>query len=392
MTETAFADRRVGVAIVGLAGAVGTTVCAGLELLNRGSATTGLPLADVPWLVPYGQLVVRGWDVAETELLSAARDHGVLTPSQLNQAAEHLRGIKPWSGISGRPGIETLREQVERIAADISTFRLEEDLDSVVVVHLGPAEPLVEDADRRWPTAEALSVAIDRDDPNLPPSALYAAAAITARAGYVNFSTGLGADVSALRDLARRSGVPIAGRDGKTGQTLLKTALAPAFRARALRVRGWYSLNLLGNSDGATLRDPAAREGKIATKSIVLDEMLGYDVPDHIVHIDYYRPRGDAKEAWDAIDLVGFLDQDLQVRINFLCRDSILAAPLVIELARCIDLSLRHHDAGVIEELGFFFKSPMRQSDTTAAVHNVVEQERRLFGWLNERRNKEAEA
>ena len=172
------------------------------------------------------------------------------------------------------------------------------------------------------------------------------------------------------------------GKDGKTGQTMVKTVVAPGLRSRALRVDGWYSANLLGNRDGLALEDPGSLASKRATKSSALDDMLGYEVPDHLVDIRYYRPRGDAKEAWDNIDLIGFMGQRMQLKINFLCRDSVLAAPLVIELARLMDLAQRRGERGVQEQFGTFFKAPIC-GDGAPVEHALHRQEQRLHEWLD---------
>lgn len=377
---------RVGIAIVGLAGAVGTTVAAGLELFRQGEPATGMIMADVASLVPYQAVEIDGWDVTGSDLATAASQHGVLTDNQLKRVEDELRLRKPRDPLTAGRGVgegEPLRAQVDRVTADIAEFQSSKGLDSVVVVYLGPTEPLPSNPEERWPTLGSVDQAIDSDDSDLPVSSLYAYAAVSAGAGYVNFTPGLGADIPGILQFAGQRGIPLAGRDGKTGQTMLKTVLAPAFRARGLRVRGWYSLNLLGNGDGLTLRDPDAKSSKISTKTEVLDHTLGYSVDDHIVHIDYYAPRGDAKEAWDSIDIEGFLGQPMQIKVNFLCRDSILAAPIVIELARCLDLAMRRGESGVVQELGFFFKSPMQRDDSVPCVHDLFEQQAILRQWLN---------
>ncbi len=174
--------------------------------------------------------------------------------------------------------------------------------------------------------------------------------------------------------------MPLAGKDGKTGQTMMKSVLAPAFRARGLRVAGWFSTNLLGNEDGRTLNDPAAHRAKQKCKSDLLDQMLGYPVPSHLVQINYYPPRGDNKEAWDNIDLVGFLGKPMALKINFLCRDSILAAPLVVDLVRFMDLAARRGERGPQEWLSFYFKAPyVRQQP---AEHGLADQYRALLAHL----------
>jgi myo-inositol-1-phosphate synthase len=212
---------------------------------------------------------------------------------------------------------------------------------------------------------------------------LYAFAAIDAGIPYVNFTPSLAADTPALRDMATRLGVPVAGKDGKTGQTLLKTILAPGLRSRALNVDGWYSTNILGNRDGRALSDDDSLASKVETKGSVLDSILGYEVEDHIVDIRYYGPRGDNKEAWDNIDLTGFLGKKMQLKLNFLCRDSILAAPLVIELVRCVDLADRIGQGGVQEHLGAFFKSPMVEQGHVPE-HGLPSQQRALRQWLRQ--------
>ncbi|WP_375466242.1 inositol-3-phosphate synthase, partial [uncultured Methylobacterium sp.] len=175
--------------------------------------------------------------------------------------------------------------------------------------------------------------------------------------------------------------VPVAGKDGKTGQTMMKTVLAPAFKARALHVDGWFSTNILGNRDGLALNDPNSLQSKLNTKGTVLDSILGYPVEDHLVHIHYYRPRGDDKEAWDNIDVTGFMGQRMQIKVNFLCKDSILAAPLVIEIARVLDLAKKRGDGGVQEQLSTFFKAPMVRNGK-GPEHDFGKQGKMLLDWL----------
>jgi myo-inositol-1-phosphate synthase len=209
---------------------------------------------------------------------------------------------------------------------------------------------------------------------------LYAYAAISERIPYGNFTPSVSSDIPALIEFAEKQQVPIAGKDGKTGQTMIKTALAPAFKTRALKVEGWYSTNILGNRDGLALSDEASLASKIKTKSSVLDDILGYTVKDHIVDIRYYRPRGDDKEAWDNIDFRGFLGQPMQIKINFLCKDSILAAPLAIEIARLLDLAKHRNSSGIQEQLSVFFKLPM--SKNGKPEHDLYKQEAMLLNWL----------
>ena len=391
---------RLGVAIVGLGGAVATTAVAGAALLRAGGEPLGLPLAGLGaehagGLAPYEGLVFGGWDLYQGTLAEAARHHGVLEPAQLDAAAGALGAVTPWPaygderfcrGVTGdhRCADELpLRAVVDQLRADLRRFQDEHGLGRVVVVNLASTEAAPDLSAAAFQTAEAFEAAVDADDQGLPPAALYAYAAILEGVPYANFTPSVGADVPALVELAGRHGVPLAGKDGKTGQTLLKTVLAPGFRDRALHVEGWFSTNILGNRDGEALRDAGSLASKIGTKGSVLDQILGYPVDDHVVRINYYRPRGDAKEAWDNVDLVGFLGQRMQVKVNFLCKDSILAAPLVLEIARCLDLAGRAGRGGVAEAMGVFFKAPMTRAGALPE-HDFGKQQAALLGWLGE--------
>jgi myo-inositol-1-phosphate synthase len=393
----------VGLAVVGLGGAVATTAVAGLELLRRGTSDTsglplagveldGVPLETVTGMAGYTDLVVGGWDLDGSDLHKAAEQHGVLDSRQLEHAGPALSAISPWPAagdedfcrkVTGGNVVlaETRRAQVDAVRADLVRFRAEQDLDGLVLVNLASTERWPDPAAPALQSAEAFEAGLDADDRSITPAMVYAYAAIAEGVGYVNFTPSLAADVPALVELAERRGVPIAGKDGKTGQTMMKTVLAPAFRSRALTVEGWYSTNILGNRDGLALEDPDSLSSKLQTKASVLDSILGYTVEDHVVRIDYYRPRGDSKEAWDAIDLVGFLGQRMQVKVDFQCRDSILAAPLAIELARLTDLAAQRGEGGVQTQLGWFFKAPI-SADGRTPEHALHRQEQVLLDWL----------
>ena len=383
--------RKLGIAVVGVGGAVGTTMAAGIELIKKGAAGTGgLPLAGADAdLVDYGDISIAGWDLFPDHLAAAAENHDVLTHKQFVAVEENLRGVKPWPAISdprflanvdgsNRLGPATLRETVEKLRADLATFR--EAVDAVVVINLASTEKLAAEGNEIFNSLAGFERALDENSPDVSPAMLYAYAAITEGVPYGNFTPSLSADMPALIKLAEKQKVAIAGKDGKTGQTFIKTVLAPALKARALKVEGWYSTNILGNRDGLALSDQESLASKVKTKSSVLDDMLGYDVEDHIVDIRYYRPRGDNKEAWDNIDISGFLGQSMQIKVNFLCKDSILAAPLAIEIARCLDLAQRRGEYGIQEQLSIFFKLPMSKSKKPEhAFHRQVAM---LNDWL----------
>lgn len=382
----------MGIAVVGIGGAVGSTMAAGIELLKKGLiGTEGLPLANVgdAGLADYSDIVLAGWDLFADDLAAAAGSHEVLTDKQLATAAEELRQIRPWPAIhselhlsniggdnkltkiSNRQAIETIRSHIRELKARC---------DSVVMINLASTEKLAAGDNEAFETLSGFERAIDNNSLNISPAMLYAYAAIAENVPYGNFTPSVSADIPALIEFAERQNVPIAGKDGKTGQTFIKTVLAPALKARALHVDGWYSTNILGNRDGLALSNEDSLASKVKTKSSVLDDILGYEVEDHIVDIRYYRPRGDNKEAWDNIDIRGFLGQTMQIKVNFLCKDSILAAPLAIEIARCLDLAQRRGEGGIQEQLAVFFKLPMSKSNPPEqAFHRQAEI---LSAWL----------
>lgn len=381
--------------MVGLGGAVASTAAAGIEMLRAGSNDlAGLPLAGVgaPGLVPYRNLHFAGWDLHGEDLDGAVREHRVLDHDQAAMVGAALRAMTPWPAVgsvdfcknvdgANKLAAKSHREAVDRIRDDIRRYRNSSGIENLVVINLASVE--------RWPDMkspalqmpEAFERGLDSSDPAIGPAMLYAYAAIAEGIPYGNFTPSLAADIPALVRMATERQVPIAGKDGKTGQTFIKTVLAPAFRSRSLYVEGWFSTNILGNRDGLALDNPDSLQSKLNTKGSVLDDILGYPVEDHVVDIRYYKPRGDNKEAWDNIDLVGFLGQKMQIKVNFLCRDSILAAPLVIEIARVLDLARSRGKGGVQEQLGLFFKAPMTPPGKREE-HSFPVQERVLLDWL----------
>lgn len=388
-------SRKLGVLVVGFGGAVSTTAVVGIESIKAGANDfAGLPLAsaNVGGLARYRDLEFAGWDLAPDDLATAVGTHQVVDGDRVAAIEPALKSMRPWPAVGSTGWCHNIdgdnraqarghRAAVEEIARNIRDYRAGAGVDGVVMVNLASVE--------RWPdlsspalqTVDGFERGLDEDHPDIGPAMLYAYAAIAAGVPYGNFTPSLAADVPALAQLALRRNVPIAGKDGKTGQTMLKTVLAPALRSRALYVEGWFSTNILGNRDGLALKDPASLKSKLDTKGTVLDSILGYEVEDHVVDINYYRPRGDAKEAWDNIDIQGFLGQKMQIKINFLCRDSVLAAPLVIEIARVLDLAQQRGQGGVQEQLSLFFKAPMT-ANGDSPEHAFPKQERMLLDWL----------
>ncbi|HEY8559172.1 MAG TPA: inositol-3-phosphate synthase [Pyrinomonadaceae bacterium] len=391
-------SRKLGIAIIGLGGAVGTTMVAGIELLKKGGIdSTGLPLAGIDEnltedLAAYENITFAGWDLFGEHLAKAAEEHEVLTHKQFVAVEEELRQIKPWRSVGDKnflANIEgentvssnTHRETIEKIRENLREFK--KTVDAAVVINLASTEKLADEGNEIFNSLAGFEKALDENAREISPAMLYAYAAISENVPYGNFTPSVAADIPALIEFAEKTGVPVAGKDGKTGQTMIKSVLAPAFKTRALKVEGWFSTNILGNRDGLALSNAESLASKVKTKSSLLDDILGYEVEDHLVDIRYYRPRKDNKEAWDNIDLTGFLGQPMQLKVNFLCKDSILAAPLAIEIARCLDLAKRRGESGVAEEISIFFKMPMRRKKDQKAENALHKQEDILLEWLS---------
>jgi len=388
---------KLGIAIIGLGGAVGTTMVAGIELLKKGKiGTEGLPLANldaelIKDLAEYQNIVFGGWDLHGVNLAAAAEEHDVLTHKQYVAVEAELRQIKPWRAVGNKEFLANIegenifteishREVIAKIQADLQAFK--QDCARVVVINLASTEKLASEGNEIFNSIADFERALDENNSEISPAMLYAYATISEQIPYGNFTPSVSADIPALIEFAKINNVPLAGKDGKTGQTMIKSVLAPAFKTRALKVEGWFSTNILGNRDGLALSNADSLASKVKTKSSLLEDILGYDVEDHIVDIRYYRPRKDNKEAWDNIDLTGFLGQSMQLKVNFLCKDSILAAPLAIEIARCLELAQRRGVSGVFEEVGVFFKYPMTRDKNAKTENALHKQEDILLNWL----------
>jgi myo-inositol-1-phosphate synthase len=389
------ATGKLGVLLPGL-GAVATTLIAGVELARRGlgrpigsltqfgtirlgKRTEGRtpPISEFVPISSLADLVFGAWDPIPDNAYDSALQAGVLDRHEhIEPIADFLRSIRPMpaafdrqyvkrlDGMNIKPGTSK-RAWADALREDIRRFRSEHGCDRLVMVWCGSTEIYIKPGPVHQ-SIEAFERAIDADDDAVAPSMLYAYAAIMEGVPYANGAPNLSADFPALIDLAGERGVPIAGKDFKTGQTLMKTIIAPGLKARMLGLDGWFSTNILGNRDGAVLDDPDSFKTKEESKLSVLEYILQPDLyPDlyrnyyHKVRINYYPPRGDAKEGWDNIDIRGWLDYPMQIKVDFLCRDSILAAPIVLDLALFLDLSSRAGLGGIQEWLSFYLKSPM---------------------------------
>jgi myo-inositol-1-phosphate synthase len=327
-------------------------------------------------LATLDQLVFGGWDIFTDNMYKAAVKAGVLESKDLNPIRAELEAIKPMaavfdsayvSRISG-PNVKKGKSKMdlaEQLMRDIAQFKSKNKCTRLVMIWCGSTEKY-QVATSVHQTLAAFEKGLREDSPDISPSQIYAYAALKSGVPYANGAPNLSVDIPAILELAKKQGLPICGKDFKTGQTFLKTVLAPAFKARLLGLDGWFSANILGNRDGEVLDDPEAFRTKEESKLSVLEYILQPDLYpelygnyDHRVRINYYPPRGDNKEGWDNIDIFGWLRYPMQIKVNFLCRDSILAAPIVLDLALFMDLAHRSAMSGIQEWLSFYFKSPM---------------------------------
>jgi myo-inositol-1-phosphate synthase len=385
---------KLGVLLVGL-GAVSTTTIAGVIAVRRGLAkpigsltqmgtvrlgkrTDGRSplIKDFLPLASLDSIVFGAWDIFEDNSYEAAKTAGVLEIDLLEQIRPELEAIRPMPAVFDRRYVKRLdgpnvkkgknkRELAEQLREDIRRFKQENGLDRLVLLWCGSTEVYLTESPAHA-SVDAFEKALDQNDDSIPSSMIYAYAAIKEGIPYANAAPNLSADVPALLELAASTASPVAGKDLKTGQTWLKTVIAPGLKARLLGAEGWYSTNILGNRDGEVLDDPESFKTKEESKKSVLDYILQPNLyPDlyeklcHVVRINYYPPRGDNKEGWDNIDIFGWLNYPMQLKVNFLCRDSILAAPIVLDVALFLDLAKRAGMSGIQEWLSFYFKSPM---------------------------------
>ncbi len=385
---------KLGVLLPGM-GAVATTFMAGVELIRQkkalpvgsltqmgtirlGKRTEGRSpkIRDFVKLAPLDHMVFGGWDIFPESSYEAATKAGVLDAQHLAAVKPFLAKIKPMPAAFDREYVKMLDGKhvkkgktkydiAVQIKDDIAKFRKTHGCSRLVMLWCGSTEVFMR-ADAVHETAKSFEEAMKQSHPAIAPSMLYAWAAITSGIAYGNGAPNLTVDIPAMQELAQKHNVAIAGKDFKTGQTLLKTVLAPAFKARMLGLNGWFSTNILGNRDGEVLEDPGSfktkEESKLGALEFILQPHLYpelYKRIHHKVRINYYPPRGDNKEGWDNIDIFGWLGYPMQIKVDFLCRDSILAAPIVLDLVLFLDLAQRAGMRGIQEWLSFYFKSPM---------------------------------
>ena len=386
---------KLGILIAGIGGAVSTTFIAGVELVRRelaepvGSLTQlgtirlgkrfehrSPKIKDFVPLADLKDIVFGGWDIYEANCFEAALYARVLRREHLDPVREFLGGITPMKAAFDRRFVKNLdgthvksapglRGKLDELKADIENFKARNSVDRCVMIWCGSTEVHLKPG-QIHSSVDSLRKAVDANDPGIPPSMLYALAALENGVPFINGAPNLTLDIPAMIELADSVGAPITGKDFKTGQTLMKTILAPGLKSRMLGLEGWYSTNILGNRDGLVLDDAESFKTKEESKLSVLEYILQphlypilYKNYYHKVTINYYPPRGDNKEGWDCIDIFGWLGYPMQIKVDFLCRDSILAAPLILDLVLFMDLAQRAGMSGIQEWLSFYFKSPM---------------------------------
>ena len=396
-TDVAPAKGKLGIMIPGM-GAVATTFVAGVEAIRKGISS---PIGSVTQmghirlgkrtdncsprvrdfvpLVDLNDLVFTGWDIFEDDMYAAAGKAGVLERSLLEQVKPFLSSIKPRKAVFDKNYVKKLdgpnvkkgknkKELVEQVREDIREFKKSSGADRLTMIWCGSTETFIE-AGPVHQTVDAFEKGLLANDESIAPSMVYAYAAMQEGVPFANGAPNLTVDIPVMQELSRKNEAPICGKDYKTGQTLIKTILAPGFKARMLGLSGWFSTNILGNRDGEVLDDPGSFKTKEESKLSVLEYILQPELyPElysnicHKVRINYYPPRGDNKEGWDNIDIFGWLGYPMQIKVDFLCRDSILAAPIVLDLVLFLDLAKRSptlRGIGIQEWLSFYFKSPM---------------------------------
>ena len=421
--DIAPAKGKLGVLLVGL-GAVATTTIAGVMAIRKGLAKPIGSLTEmgtvrlgkrtdnrspkirefVP-LAELNDLVFGGWDIFEDNCYEAAKHAGVLDDKLLEQVKDELAAIRPMPAVFDRQYVKRLdgpnvkrgkskKDLADQLIADIRNFKHANNCDRLVMVWTGSTEIYMTHAPCHQSIA-AFEQGLLASDPAIPSSMIYAYAAIKEGIPHANAAPNLSADIPALFELAQQTGSPLAGSDMKTGQTLIKTIIAPGLKARLIGVEGWYSTNILGNRDGEVLDDPESFKTKEESKKSALDYIFQphlypdlYKDLSHVVRINYYPPRGDNKEGWDNIDIFGWLGYKMQLKINFLCRDSILAAPIVLDVALFMDLSRRAGMKGIQEWLSFYFKNPMH-ADGLYPEHDLFIQLMKLKNTLRHMRGEE---
>ena len=403
---------KLGILVPGM-GAVGTTLIAGVYAINKGMSKPigsltqmgrirlgkrdidNKPLIkDVVDIHALQDVVFGGWDVFPDNVYESAVHAEVIDKTMLDELKPELEKIKPMKAVFDKSYAKRLEgthvkqgatkmDLAEALMEDIRQFKDTHGCDRMVMIWCGSTEIYIEEGDVHQSVA-SLEEGLRSNHKDIPPSMIYTYAAVKMGIPYANGAPNLSCDIPAILELAEQTQTPVAGKDFKTGQTLMKTILAPGLKCRALGINGWFSTNILGNRDGEVLDDPDNFKTKEISKLSVLEQILEpeknpdlYEDLYHKVRINYYPPRGDNKEGWDNIDIFGWMNYPMQIKIDFLCKDSILAAPLALDLVLFLDLAKRAGMSGIQEWLSFYLKSPQAPKGVTP-MHDIFKQQIKL--------------
>lgn len=408
---------KLGVLVVGLSGAVSTTFIAGTYAVRKGLskpigslsqlATIRLgkrnenrfpKIKDVVPLANLQDIVFGGWDIRDEDAYTSCQIAKVLNDTDLNGVKDELQQLRPMKAVFDQNYVKRLSgtwvkqgankwDLMEQVREDICSFKKQNDCSRIIVIWCGSTEVFISSNDVHNDLGK-MEAAMKSNHADIAPSMLYAYAAISEGVAFINGAPNLTVDMLAIQELAKKNKAPICGKDFKTGQTMLKTVLAPMFKTRMLGLDGWFSTNILGNRDGEVLDDPGSFKTKEESKLSVIGNILQPELyPElygnvyHKVRINYYPPRRDDKESWDNIDLFGWMGYPMQMKVNFLCKDSILAAPICLDLVLFTDLAQRCGFSGIQTWLSFYFKSPMHD-EKTIAEHDLFIQSVKLKNTL----------
>lgn len=383
-------DKKILMCIAGLGGAIGSTIGVGLSVadsdvsVKTGMVTESKRIKEIGIKFPLlDSIIIDGWDIKTDDLYTSAKNQGICPDVAIDKAKTKLKRISP--RLAYNTGEESIKEWIDREAAYIKETCSKRGIRQALIVNLCPTEPCslqCEDEEVNWEDIGSLHLG----SKGVTLSRLYFRLAIESGANFINYTPNI-AETEKLRNLAEEKGIVYCGRDGKTGQTFIKTVLAPAFRDKNFKIDGWFSTNILGNNDGVTLADNDCMLTKRKSKSECLHSILGYtpggedSIYGHQVHIHYYPARGDAKEAWDNIDFAGFLGIRMQMKINWLGWDSILAAPSVIDLVRIVSIAAKNGKKGLLDDFSFFFKNPL-SINGNPVQHSIPDQFQKLTEFL----------
>jgi len=395
---------KLGLCVVGLSGNVGSTVACAIELMKKnlvenrclisdgfidiskgtiemiGRIRNRKMISDELNLREISDIVVCGWDVKQENIYENSISNNIIEIDKISQIQDEILKINPWEGYDCNNSDVNKSEMLNSIEQDIHKFKERNDLDNIIIINLLPTEKYIK-LKSIHKSLDEFECGIENNDPLISNSMIYAYASMKSKCPFIEFTPNYSIDVPAISQMGLKNNLPMCGKDGKTGQTFLKSVIAQALRSRQLRIEGWYSTNILGNTDGMNLSSEQNRKSKINSKIQLLNGIVGYEVSNHVVDISYYPPKRDNKEAWDSIDILGFLGNRLELKINFQCKDSILATPMILDLVRFVDYCSQKRLSGYQSWLSIYFKQQLF-TEMSNQINGFFEQEKMFVDFL----------